>query len=62
MKACGVAVARLQGKSWAPIPSNGHMVNVGTNAVSPFLPLSQGGSGYAHCQRTEHRGVGTESS
>jgi len=23
-KACGVLVARLQGKSWAPPPSNGH--------------------------------------
>lgn len=23
VKVCGVAVARLQGKSWAPIPSNG---------------------------------------
>ncbi len=23
VKDCGVAVARLQGKSWAPIPSNG---------------------------------------
>jgi hypothetical protein len=22
-KACGVTVARLQGKSWAPTPSNG---------------------------------------
>jgi hypothetical protein len=52
VKACGVTVARLQGKSWAPIPSNGHMVNVGTNAESPFLPPSQGGSGTAHRQRT----------
>lgn len=34
-KACGVLVARLQGNSWAPHPSIGHWVNVGT---IPSLP------------------------
>ena len=30
MNACGVAVAMLQGHSWAPTLSNGWKVNVGT--------------------------------
>lgn len=34
-KACGVAVAMLQGHSWAPTPSNGSMVNVGTILAVP---------------------------
>ena len=29
-KVCGVLVARLQGKSWAPPPPTGCMTNVGT--------------------------------
>jgi len=29
-KVCGVLVARLQGNSWAPHPSIGQKVNVGT--------------------------------
>jgi hypothetical protein len=48
VKICGVVVARLQGKSWAPIPSNGHVVNVGTVIESPSLPVSLIGSGKAH--------------
>ena len=32
---CGVAVAMLQGHSWAPIPSNGLRVNVGTIPMVP---------------------------
>jgi len=36
VKACGVAVAMLQGQSWAPTPSNGSRVNVGTILVAPF--------------------------
>jgi hypothetical protein len=32
---CGVAVAMLPGKSWAPIPSNGRFVNVGTATEPP---------------------------
>ena len=31
----GVAVAMLQGHSWAPTPSNGSTVNVGTIAAAP---------------------------
>jgi hypothetical protein len=33
---CGVAVAMLQGHSWAPIPSKGSRVNVGTALAAPF--------------------------
>jgi hypothetical protein len=35
VNACGVAVAMLQGHSWAPTPSNGLRVNVGTIPVVP---------------------------
>ena len=52
MKDCGVVVARLQGKSWAPILSNGHVVNVGTIVESPNLSGSQSASGKAHRQLT----------
>ncbi len=34
-KACGVPEAKLLGHSWAPNPSNGRVVNMGTN---PSLP------------------------
>lgn len=44
-KACGVVVARLQGKSWAHIPSNGHEVNVGTNVEPPTLAPNQASAG-----------------
>jgi hypothetical protein len=36
VNACGVAVAMLQGHSWAPTPSNGSIVNVGTISAVPF--------------------------
>ena len=36
VKACGVIVAMLQGHSWAPTPSNGSRVNVGTIPAVPF--------------------------
>lgn len=52
---CGVAVARLQGKSWAPIPSNGQVVNVGTIVESPSLPDGQSGSGKARRQLMARR-------
>jgi hypothetical protein len=42
VKVCGVVAAMLQGHSWAPIPSNGSRVNVGTILVVPDL---------ARCQR-----------
>lgn len=35
VKDCGVAAAMLQGHSWAPTPSNGSTVNVGTIPVVP---------------------------
>ena len=45
VKVCGVAVAMLQGHSWAPTPSNGSTVNVGTIAAvpSPVSILLAGG-------------------
>ena len=45
VNACGVAVAMLQGHSWAPTPSNGSMVNVGTIPAvpSPSSSLLVGG-------------------
>jgi len=48
VKVCGVVVARLQGKSWAPIPSSGHVVNVGTILGSPSLPATRAGGGQIH--------------
>jgi hypothetical protein len=46
-KVCGVPVAMLPGKSWAPPPSSGHLVNVGTLPGLPFLPRGQRGGGQA---------------
>jgi len=45
VKACGVTVAMLQGHSWAPTPSNGSTVNVGTIPAvpSPASSLLVGG-------------------
>ena len=40
VKVCGVAVAMLQGHSWAPTPSNGSGVNVGTIPVAPYASSS----------------------
>jgi hypothetical protein len=48
VKVCGVVVARLQGKSWAPIPSNDRVVNVGTIPGSPSPPASRAGGGQTH--------------
>jgi retron-type reverse transcriptase len=47
-KACGVGMARLPGKSWAPDSPTGQMVNVGTARWSPSPPLGQSGGGKAH--------------
>ena len=41
VKACGVTVAMLQGHSWAPTPSNGQRVNVGTIPAVPSPVSSQ---------------------
>jgi hypothetical protein len=48
VKACGVAVAMMQGHSWAPTPSNGSGVNVGTIPPVPFPGSSQLPGGNAH--------------
>jgi hypothetical protein len=47
VKVCGVIAAMLQGHSWAPIPSNGSRVNVGTIPVVPNLVRSQRPGGKA---------------
>jgi hypothetical protein len=39
--ACGVGVAKPQGHSWAPRPSNGPRVNVGTTPTVPSPASSQ---------------------
>ena len=49
-KGCGVLVARLPGNSWAPIPSTGRVVNVGTARRPPFPPAGQAGGGQARCR------------
>jgi hypothetical protein len=41
VNACGVAVAKLQGQSWAPHPLNGSRMNVGTTPAAPFPASSQ---------------------
>lgn len=45
VNACGVAAAMLQGHSWAPTPSSGSTVNVGTTVTvpSPVSSLLTGG-------------------
>lgn len=48
-KGCGVPMARLQGKSRAPHPSTGCVVNVGTVPVSPSLS-DRAESGQARCR------------
>ena len=49
---CGVTAAMLQGHSWAPIPSNGSRVNVGTIPVVPGLGCSQQPGGKARRRLT----------
>ena len=50
MKVCGVAVARLQGHSWAPTLSNGWKVNVGTIPPVPHRPTARWSEGEARCR------------
>ena len=50
MKVCGVAVAMLQGHSWAPNRSNGLKVNVGTIRVVPYLFSIQLTEGKVRCR------------
>ena len=48
VKACGVAVARPQGKSWTPIRSIRYTVNMGTAPRTPNPPTSQVGDEQVH--------------
>ena len=57
VNACGVAVARLQGHSWAPTPSKGSRVNVGTIHAVPF-PASSLLVGGKICRRSMPSGWG----
>ena len=50
VKACGVVVAMLQGYSWAPTPSSGSRVNVGTIPAVPSPISSQLTGGKARRQ------------
>ena len=50
MKACGVVVARQQGHSWAPTPSSGSRVNVGTIPKAPDPANSQWAGGKTRCR------------
>ena len=50
VNACGVVVARLQGHSWAPTPSNGSRVNVGTTLMVPSPASNQLVGGKTHRQ------------
>ena len=50
MKVCGVAVARLQGHSWAPTLSNGQKVNVGTIPSVPSPTSNKLVDGKARCR------------
>lgn len=45
--ACGVAVAKLQGHSWAPNLVNGKKMNVGTTSIAPTIARDEG---KARCQ------------
>ncbi len=47
VKVCGVAAAMLQGHSWAPTPSNGSTVNVGTIPAVPESGCGQQAGGKA---------------
>lgn len=55
VKACGVAVAMLQGHSWAPTPSSGSRGNVGTIVEAPSPADSQSVDGKARRQPTPPR-------
>ena len=50
MKVCGVAVARLQGHSWAPTLLNGWRVNVGTIPLVPRRPAARWPQGKVRCR------------
>ena len=50
VNACGVVVAKLQGHSWTPTPSNDSTVNVGTISMVPSSASSQLADGMTHRQ------------
>lgn len=50
VKNCGVTGAMLQGHSWAPTPSNGRRVNVGTVSLVPESRRAAATAGKARCQ------------
>jgi hypothetical protein len=51
VNACGVTTAMLQGHSWAPSPSQGSLVNVGTIPLVPDSSGNQPGDlGKARCR------------
>ena len=50
VNACGVTVAKLQGHSWAPTPSNGSRMNVGTTLMVLSPASSQLVGGKTHRQ------------
>ncbi len=53
VKACGVAVAKMLGHNWVPIPSKGSRVNVGTIPVPPEVsprPAAAGPAGRTACR------------
>lgn len=57
VKVCGVAVARLQGHSWAPNSFSGSRVNVGTILAVPY-PVSGQLVGGKVCRRLMLAGWG----
>ena len=60
MKACGVVVAMLQGHRWAPTPSIGSAVNVGTTPMVPTRAAAGGVVGrpvVGRCHRVGRAGV-----
>jgi hypothetical protein len=48
-KVCGVLVAMLQGHSWAPTPSSGPVMNVGTVSWPPSPPVFAAAGRHAVC-------------
>lgn len=50
MKGCGVAVAMSQEHSWAPNPSNGTRVNVGTTPPVPTEGAASAHEGKVRCR------------
>lgn len=58
VKACGVAVAMVQGHNWVPIPSKGSAVNVGTVPVLPGVGRNQRHMAWLGSWPAERAGTG----